>query len=161
MAANPPYEGAVFVPGTAESVGVELLKHAKDPQDVVAYAGYGYWAPADVVGKTKGADEQKLTNAPIAPRTSPHVNDDDYESIEVSEDGQSQPGHIDATEPEANAPFPDQGVEKPEANTEAAEEAGVKPKPAAKKPAEPKPAKNTEATAKDGDRDPAPAADDK
>ena len=162
MAAVPPYEGAVFVPGTAESVGVELLKHADDPQDVVAYGGYGYWAPAGVVAKTKGASKQDLTNAPIAPKTGPHVDDAAYEDIETNDRGEATPGHVEpSTDLEANAPFPDQGVEKPQANTEAGEEADVKPVPRAKKPREPKPAENTEATAEADDREPAPAGDDK
>lgn len=67
MAANPPYEGAVFVPGTAEEIGVKLLEKADDPQDVVAYAGYGYWVPAALARKVSGAKKQDVEVGPVAP----------------------------------------------------------------------------------------------
>lgn len=109
MAARPPREGLEFVPGTMEEVGVELLKHVKDPQDVIAYGGYGFWAPAAAISKVSGASKQELTNAPIAPRTAPSVDDTAYESREVDEYGQPvapDPG-ADEVDLEANAPFPE------------------------------------------------------
>lgn len=70
MAANPPYEGAVLVLGTIDEVGIPLLEKADNPQDVVAYAGYGFWAPAALVKKTKGLTaEKEIETSAIAPVT--------------------------------------------------------------------------------------------
>lgn len=67
MAANPPYEGAVFVPGTMDEVGIPLLAKADDPQDIVAYAGYGFWAPQKTVNKVKGVSAVDIEVGPLAP----------------------------------------------------------------------------------------------
>lgn len=129
MAANPPYEGAVFVPGTMEEVGLALLAKATDPKDVVAYAGYGFWVPSALATKTKGAKATEITNAPVAPNFNAgpeQAGDPGYQDIVTNDDGaaiddNTQPGQIPAVV-EANAPLEQPVPDEIDENTAAADD---------------------------------------
>lgn len=105
MAAQAPWDGLEFVPGTMDEVGLKLLEAADDPQDVVAYAGYGFWAPSALIAKVSGISAQELTNGPIAPATAEYIDDSEYASRDTDEFGQptAADGADDSTDESAPA----------------------------------------------------------